>query len=187
MDVSFSISQRGILFLLEMGADVKAISVSEFTVKSLEPAKSQGQMSVLLIVPCSKNICELFHPCPSYLLPKRSKISQLREDNIHSITEAEGLFFEDREGCFRSWEQQEKSPQHPPGPGNPHDTDLLGPRLEAEIILGMVISQPTFYSSLFTFSSSLSNSTPNTCGVGKTEIETAEIIAPFLLIYIVIM
>lgn len=47
MDVSFSISQRGILFPLEMGADVKAISVSEFTVRSLEPAKSQGQMSVL--------------------------------------------------------------------------------------------------------------------------------------------
>jgi hypothetical protein len=38
--VSFSISQRGILFPLETGADVKAISVSGFTVTSLEPAKS---------------------------------------------------------------------------------------------------------------------------------------------------
>lgn len=34
------ISRRGILFPLEMGADVKAISVSGFTVMSLEPAKS---------------------------------------------------------------------------------------------------------------------------------------------------
>lgn len=40
-------SQRGILFPPEMGADVKAISVSGFTVPSLEPAKSRGQMSVL--------------------------------------------------------------------------------------------------------------------------------------------
>lgn len=47
MDVSFSISQRGILFPLETGADVKAISVSGFTVRSLEPAQSRGQLSVL--------------------------------------------------------------------------------------------------------------------------------------------
>lgn len=42
-----SISQGGILFPLEMAADVKAISVSGFTVTSLEPARSWGQMSVL--------------------------------------------------------------------------------------------------------------------------------------------
>lgn len=46
VDVLFSISQGGVLFPLEMGADVKAISVSGFTVMSLEPAKSWGQMSV---------------------------------------------------------------------------------------------------------------------------------------------
>lgn len=48
-DVPFSISQRGILFPLGMGAVVKAISVSGFTVMSLEPAKCRGQMSVLYL------------------------------------------------------------------------------------------------------------------------------------------
>lgn len=46
VDALFSISQGGVLFPLEMGADVKAISVSGFTVMSLEPAQSWGQMSV---------------------------------------------------------------------------------------------------------------------------------------------
>ena len=62
--ISFSISQRGILFPLEMGTDVEAISVSGFTVTSPEPAKSWGQMSVLLLIPCSENIREFFPPLP---------------------------------------------------------------------------------------------------------------------------
>ena len=64
-DVLFSISRGGVLFPLEMGADVKAISVSGFTVMSLEPAKSRGQMSVLFLIPCSENIRELFPPLSS--------------------------------------------------------------------------------------------------------------------------
>lgn len=56
--VSFSISQRGILFPPEMGTDVKAISVSRFTVTSLGPDVCT------LLVPCSENICELFPLLP---------------------------------------------------------------------------------------------------------------------------
>lgn len=82
LGVSFSISQRGILFPLEMGADVKAISVSGFTVTSLEPAKSWSQMSVLYWFLVQRTFVSFFHPCPSHLLPKRPKISQLGEHNI---------------------------------------------------------------------------------------------------------
>lgn len=71
--VSFSISQRGILFPLEMGADVKAISVSGFTVMSLEPAKSWGQMSVLYWFLVPRTFVGSFHPCPSPPPAKRTQ------------------------------------------------------------------------------------------------------------------
>lgn len=80
--VPFSISSRGILFPPETGAAGKAISVSGFMARSLEPAEPRGQMSLLCWFLVQRTFASYFHPCPSHLLPERPKISQLGEHHI---------------------------------------------------------------------------------------------------------
>lgn len=64
-----------------MEADRKAISVSGFIVRSLEPAKSKHQMSV------REHSGVLSTPSHPHLLPKRPKISQLGEQSMLGIAE----------------------------------------------------------------------------------------------------
>lgn len=137
MGVSFSISQRSILFPLEMGADAKAISVSGFTVVSLEPARSWAQMSVLYWL--QRTFWVLSTSGHPYLLPKRPKIPQLGEQNIPWIAKAGDLFFGDRTSCSEVGEGRPRetgkvlkiTPQVlSPGPRTLHATNELDPGLK---------------------------------------------------------
>jgi hypothetical protein len=71
-----------------MEADRKAISVSGFIVRSLEPAKSKHQMSV------REHSGVLSTPAHPHLLPKRPKISQLGEQSMPGIAEQEACSVE---------------------------------------------------------------------------------------------
>lgn len=169
--VSFSISQSGILFPPEVGADVKAISVSGFTGMSLEPAKSQGQMSVLCWFLVQRTFVSDFHPCPSHLLHKRPRISQLREQNIPGITEAAACSWEMEEAASEGGERMLRGAGNiltsipAPGPFRPLSSWAQGLKQRVNSRDGDLSTH--LYSPLFTFASVLSSSTSNIPEVPK--------------------
>lgn len=91
------------MFPLEMGADVKAISASGFTVMSLEPAKSWGQMSgTFSLILCSENIRELVSALSVSPPAKRPK-------KYHSWENIIFLEEQRQKACLRSWERRQFS------------------------------------------------------------------------------
>lgn len=99
-----------------MEADRKAISVSGFIVRSLEPAKSKHQMSV------REHSGVLSTPAHLHLLPKRPKISQLGEQGMSGIADRRPVLWR-----FRMLPQKLGTGTGTTGGRLPSPPRLLGP------------------------------------------------------------
>lgn len=112
-----------------MEADRKAISVSGFIVRSLEPAKSKHQMSV------REHLGVLSTPAHPHLLPKRPKISQLGEQSMLGIAEQEACSVEIENAASEAEDgrtegqedrKQAAQPSQTPGPRTLQSSDDWG-------------------------------------------------------------